>query len=84
LPGHAGWVAAVAFTLAPSGTLLLVSGGGDNTVRLWDPRSGACLLVLPRLSPVRSLATSGLLLAIGENEGLSVIELADPTAPDGD
>ena len=32
---------AVAFGTGPDGRLLLASGGGDGTVRVWDPATGA-------------------------------------------
>src|SRR5439155_27372340 len=43
LKGHGGWVGAVAF--APSGKLL-VSGGADRQVRIWDIEKGAILHTL--------------------------------------
>ncbi len=50
--------------------------------RLWDPASGSCLACLWRRSAVRTVAASGLLLAIGDDDGISVIEL-DPNAVPG-
>ena len=43
LEGHRGWVDAVAFS--PDGKLL-ASGSDDDTVRLWDPATGAALHTL--------------------------------------
>ena len=80
--GHTGWVRAVTFATTPEGRVLLVSGGGDRTIRVWDPISGGPLLTLSRRSPVRALAASGLALAIGDDDGLSVIEL-EPGSLDG-
>jgi WD40 repeat protein len=75
LTGHTGWVASVAFTTALNGRLLLASGGGDKTVRLWDPVKGYCLVCLRRKCAVRAVAAVGLRVAIGDDDGVSVIEL---------
>jgi WD40 repeat protein len=86
LAGHTGWISSLAFTAtaaatattattAAAGRLLLVSGSGDHTVRLWDPVSGACLARLPRGSAVRCVAASGLTLAVGDDNGITLIEL---------
>jgi len=76
LAGHTSWVGSVTFTTGPGNRLLLASGGGDHTVRVWDPVTGACVLTVPRRSAVRCLAAAGSLLAIGDDEGFAVIELA--------
>ena len=75
LAGHSRWISSLAFTTAPGGRLLLASGSGDRTVRLWDPASGSCLTTVRRGSVVRSIAAAGLTLAIGGDDGVSVIEL---------
>ena len=41
LTGHTGGVTAVAFGAGADGRPLLASAGGDGTVRLWDPTTGA-------------------------------------------
>ncbi|HEV2377656.1 MAG TPA: hypothetical protein VGS19_36530 [Streptosporangiaceae bacterium] len=78
LAGHTGWVASVAFGAAPDGRPLLASGGGDKTIRVWDVAAGRCVMTLRRRVTVLSLAMTGLLLAVGDDDGLSVIE-PDPS-----
>ncbi len=74
LTGHTGFVESVAFGTGPDGRLLLASASGDRTVRLWDLATRACIATLQRRSSVRSIAAAGLALAIGDDEGISVIE----------
>jgi WD40 repeat protein len=40
-PGHTDMVSSLAFWPGPGGRPLLASAGGDETVRLWDPATGA-------------------------------------------
>jgi WD40 repeat protein len=81
LTGHTQWIAALAFAVTPAGRLLLVSASGDRTVRLWHPASGACLMCLRRGSALRTVAAAGLVLALGDDNGVSVIELAEEDLP---
>jgi WD40 repeat protein len=74
LTGHDGGVVGVAFSTSADGRVLVASAG-DMTVRLWDPANAACLSILRRRSFVQSVAGIGTLLAIGDGEGISIIEL---------
>ncbi|HEV2370943.1 MAG TPA: WD40 repeat domain-containing protein [Streptosporangiaceae bacterium] len=74
LAGHTGWVSSVTFAAGPGGAAVLASGG-DTTVRLWDVAAGVCVKTLRRRSTVSCLAASGPSLAIGGDEGLSVVAL---------
>jgi WD40 repeat protein len=75
LTGHTGRIQSVTFTISPDGRELLVSGSDDQTVRLWDIAKGSIVAVLRRRSSVYSVAAKGAILAIGDAEGVSVIEL---------
>ena len=75
LTGHHGEVSSVAFGTGPGGRLLLASGSRDATVRLWDITARSCIATLHRRSTVNSVASAGTLLAIGDDEGISVIEV---------
>jgi WD40 repeat protein len=75
--GHQDWVSSVAFGTLPGGSPFLVSGGEDQTVRLWDPVALRPLATLHRRSRVRAVAALGSLLAVGDDEGLVVIEVDD-------
>ena len=74
LTGHTGPVTSVAFGTDPGGALL-ASGSDDRTVRLWDPLTAACVSMLCRRSAVHAVALAGAMLAIGDDEGVSVLEL---------
>ena len=92
LTGHTGSVHSVAFGAGAGGRPLLASGGGDGTVRLWDPVTGA-----PVGEPLtghtgpgvlggvrRRRRTAGRLLASGGDDG--TVRLWDPVtgAPVGE
>ena len=81
LEGHDDDVRAIAFGTGRNGRRLIATGGSDRTVRIWDLRTGACQITLRRREEPVSLALAGGLLAIGDYEGFSVIELPDGTRP---
>jgi len=56
-----------------------VSGGRDKTVRLWDPRTGSCLLTMPTHHRIQDVAGVSGSLAITLDEGILMIKPdADP------
>ncbi|HEV2371794.1 MAG TPA: WD40 repeat domain-containing protein [Streptosporangiaceae bacterium] len=78
LTGHTGWVGSLAFGTGPHGRALLASASGDRTVRVWDLMTRACTVTLRRRTTVHAVAMTGLVLAVGDDEGLSVLELDVP------
>jgi len=46
LKGHTNAINSLAFAVPPEGRLLLASGSGDNTARIWDVDTGECQRVL--------------------------------------
>jgi WD40 repeat protein len=64
----------VAFVTTTGGRAIVASADAV-AVRLWDPATAARLSVLDRRSSVYCVAGAGALLAIGDEEGISVIEL---------
>jgi WD40 repeat protein len=75
LTGHSELVRSVIFGTGPGGRPLLVSGSADRTVCVWDLHTGGLALTIRRRVDVTALASDGSLLAIGDQEGLSVIDI---------
>ncbi|ERF74014.1 hypothetical protein EPUS_03829 [Endocarpon pusillum Z07020] len=77
LEGHSGSVGTIAFS--PDGKIL-ASGSSDETVQLWDARSGAALQKLSHLGSVSAVAFSpnGRTLASGSKD--TTIKLWDPAS----
>lgn len=79
LTGHTDWVNAMVATTAGLGSPLLVTGGYDKTVRVWDPVAALVLHVVPLGMPIRSMAMVGDDVEVATDEGVLVLRLL----PDG-
>jgi AAA ATPase domain/Trypsin-like peptidase domain/WD domain, G-beta repeat len=82
LEGHADWVNSVC-AVRVDGRDLLASGGGDGTVRVWDPVTGEAIAVLEgHIGPVASVCAVQVgdrdLLASGGND--RTVRVWDPIA----
>jgi WD40 repeat protein len=75
LTGHTGPLTLVACGTGAQGPPLLATAGGDRTVRVWNPDTGVHLMTIRRRMPAAVLACDGSRLAIGDEEGLSVIDV---------
>jgi WD40 repeat protein len=70
-------VRALAAVWLPDGQTLLVSGGDDRTIRLWDLVDIGCVGRIARRARVDALlGWTNSLLAIGSEDGLTIIALA--------
>jgi len=67
-----------AFT-TPDRWTLLATGGGDETVRIWDPGTRQIVAVVPVGLPVQAITAVENALALGTSEGVLLITLR-PTA----
>jgi WD40 repeat protein len=81
LTGHEGAVTSVAFGTGAEGRLLLASAGDDRTVRFWDPLTGAQLMLIRRRIPAAALTSDESIFAIGDSEGLTVIDVSGLVIP---
>ena len=83
LKGHTRNVRSVAFGTGAGGQPLLASADTDGTVRLWDPATGALVAALRRRPPAHSVAFAGEAVVIGDDEGITLIELDayEPAGP---
>jgi len=79
LTGHTDWVMAVAFGTDPTGTIILASASVDRTVRLWDPVTGQLVRTLRRRRPASTVACNATGVAIGDDEGITVLDLTTAT-----
>jgi WD40 repeat protein len=61
----AGTIELAVCAVTVDGQELLASAGDDETVRIWDPRSGICVVAVPTHHPVRAVVSVADTLAIG-------------------
>ena len=68
--GHTNYVTCVAWVTTSNQEELLVSGGGDGTLRVWDPMSGKLLSVLEIPNPVQNEedTTASVIVTVVSNE----------------
>jgi WD40 repeat protein len=75
LEGHTGPVSAVCAFTGSDGRPLLATGSDDRTVRIWDPRTAECLIVIPVHHEVHVLTQVDAMLIVGTSAGILAIEL---------
>ncbi len=73
--GHTGAVTAIAFS---KDGLTLASGGADNTVRLWEPKTGQSLGPVPPSGMLGQLRQMQKLAAIGRSPALQTLITNNP------
>jgi WD40 repeat protein len=69
---HTDWITSLVVLRRATGDLL-VTGGDDHTVRIWDPVAADSRHVIPIGLPVLSLAPLGDDLAVGTTDGVLVL-----------
>ncbi|MBP2706320.1 trypsin-like peptidase domain-containing protein [Microbispora sp. RL4-1S] len=80
--GHTDWVRSVRAVTLNGRPCVASAGGGERSVRLWDPTRNRCVHVMPVHHQALALAWDGLRLAVGMSGGILAVALdQQPAAP---
>jgi WD40 repeat protein len=74
LEGHHGVINALC-SITAGGRTLLASSGDDRTVRIWDPLTSRCAIVVPVHRVARAMASVNGSVAVGLDAGILVMKL---------